>query len=213
MADYIFFAQFVLQLLNLSSQINVALKKVTGRLTAGMLGTNYKETLKSFVAADQGYTFMNHIKGTPAFWKRFQGEVFAMIRQLGCPTFFLTLSCADLHWEELVFLVSALDNRHLTKNDIDAMTYLQRCEILNKNPVLLARHFQYRVELLFAEIILLPGGPFVSVPYYAIRVEFQFRGSPHIHCFLWILKCTKIIQIQHRGIYKLCRFCNTDLHT
>ena len=23
--------------------------------------------------------------------------------------------------------------------------------------------------------------------YYAIRIEFQVRGSPHIHCFIWIL--------------------------
>ena len=33
---------------------------------------------------------------TPAFWKRFQLEVLAMIRPLGCPTSFMTLSCADL---------------------------------------------------------------------------------------------------------------------
>ena len=30
-------------------------------------------------------------------------------------------------------------------------------------------------------------GPLGKVRYHAIRVEFQVRGSPHIHSFLWII--------------------------
>ena len=52
------------------------------------------------------------------------------------------------------------------------MTYFERCNYLNSNPVLLARHFQYRVEV-FKEIIV--NGPLGKVKYYAIRVEFQVR--------------------------------------
>ena len=54
---------------------------------------------------------------------------------------------------------------------------------LNSNPVLVARHFQYRVETFFKHFIL--NGPLGERVYYAIRVEFQARGSPHIHSFLW----------------------------
>ena len=50
---------------------------------------------------------------------------------------------------------------------------------------MLARHFQYRVEVFFKEIVV--NGPLGKVTYYAIRVEFQVRGSPHIHSFLWVL--------------------------
>ena len=32
---------------------------------------------------------MNQIKGTPADWKEFQGEVLTMVKQLECSTFFL----------------------------------------------------------------------------------------------------------------------------
>ena len=60
--------------------------------------------------------------------------------------------------------------------------------MLNNNPVLVARHFQYHVEVFFKEIII--DGPLGKTKYYAIRVEFQVRGSPHVHCFLWVLKCT-----------------------
>ena len=65
------------------------------------------------------------------------------------------------------------------------MDFFERCSYLNLNPVLLARHFQYRVEIFFKVIVL--DGPLGKVKYHAIRVEFQVRGSPHVHSFLWII--------------------------
>ena len=53
-SDYIFFAQSVLQQKNLKDQTNIAMKKVTGQLTAGMLA-NYDESVKRFVSNDQGF--------------------------------------------------------------------------------------------------------------------------------------------------------------
>ena len=64
-SDYIYFAHSVTQQLNLNSRVNIAMKKVkTGQLTAGMLSRNFKESVKSFVANDEAYGFMNTIKGT-----------------------------------------------------------------------------------------------------------------------------------------------------
>ena len=145
-SDYIFFAHSVTQHLNLNSRINIAMQKVkTNQLTAGMLSRNFKESVKSFVAKDEAYNFMNTIKGTPAYWKRFLFEVLAMVKQLGLPTFFMTLSCADLRWDELVSIISKLNGLNLSEDEIKNLDYFKRCEILNNNPVLLARHFQYRV--------------------------------------------------------------------
>ena len=59
-----------------------------------------------------------------------------------------------------------------------------KCDTLNKNPVLVARYFQYRVEM-FCKIIVLDG-PLGKTQYYEIRVEFQVRRSPHIHSSIWI---------------------------
>ena len=67
------------------------------------------------------------------------------------------------------------------------MNYFERCNILNSNAVLLARHFQHRVEIFFKEILTIRDGPLGKVEYYDIREEFQFLGSPHIHRFLWVL--------------------------
>ena len=79
------------------------MRKVTSdKLTAGMLSSNFKDKVKYFIASDQAFTFMNGSKGTPAYWKKFLFDFLAMVKQLGCATFFMTLSSADLRWNELV---------------------------------------------------------------------------------------------------------------
>ena len=54
----------------------------------------------------------------------------------------------------------------------------------------MARHFQYKVEIFFKEIIL--DGPLGKTKYYAIRIEFQARGSPDVHSFIWIFNAPNI---------------------
>ena len=108
-----------------------------------------------------------------------------MVKQLGCPSFFLTLSCADLRWNDLVEVILKTRNLKMTAEEIKAMDYFKRCKFLNDNPVTVLRHFEHRVEVFFREVILI-SGPLSNVNYYAIRVEFQVRGSPHVHSCLWV---------------------------
>ena len=52
--DYIFFARTVLQKVQLSSQINIAMKKVQSKdLTAGILSRNFKQRVQEFIAKDK----------------------------------------------------------------------------------------------------------------------------------------------------------------
>ena len=46
----------------------------------------------------------------------------------------------------------------------------------------MAGYFPYRAEILFKEIVI--DGPIGKTKCNAILVEFQIRGSPHIHSFL-----------------------------
>ena len=41
-----------------------------------------------------------------------------MLKQLVFPSFFLTLSCADLRWIELVEVISKLNSLGLTKENV-----------------------------------------------------------------------------------------------
>ena len=54
--------------------------------------------------------------------------------------------------------------------------------MLNTNPVIVAKHFQYRVETFFNEVLLIKANPIGKIVYYALCIEFQMRGSPHLHC-------------------------------
>ena len=102
----------------------------------------------------------------------------------------MTLSCADLRWRELPFIVAKLFGLDLTDVEIENMSYEDRCRFLNLNPVFVARHFQYRVELFFKDIVL--NGPLGKVKHHVIRVEFQVRGSPHVHVFLWVTNAPQL---------------------
>ena len=64
-ADYIFYALPVTQQLKLSSQINIASNKFcSDHMTAGMLPSNFKETVMSFLTKDDGCQIMGNVKGT-----------------------------------------------------------------------------------------------------------------------------------------------------
>ena len=51
------------------------------------------------------------------------------------------------------------------------MTYFEKCELLNNNPVLLVGHFQHNVEMFFKEILLIPLSSLGMVTYLEIRIE------------------------------------------
>ena len=84
--------------------------------------------------------------------------------------FFLRLLSADLKFNDLISIINKLNKKGLSEEDIRNLAYHQRCQLLSSNPVLVARHFQYRVEVFFKEIVI--DGPFGKTKYYAICVEF-----------------------------------------
>ena len=61
---------------------------------------------------------MNGIEETPVYWKKSLFDVLAMVKQLGCLTFFMTLSAADFRWNELISIISKLNNFKLSKKKI-----------------------------------------------------------------------------------------------
>ena len=67
-----------------------------------------------------------------------------MVKQLGLPTFFMTLSCADLRWNELISILATLNKERTKEDDINNIDLFECCKYLNLKPVLLAR--RTRVE-------------------------------------------------------------------
>ena len=61
--------------------------------------------------------------------------------------------------------------------------------MLNLNPVVVAKDFQHKVETFFTEILLSKLNPIGKIVYYALRIEFQMRGPPHLHALIWTSDC------------------------
>ena len=66
---------------------------------------------------------MSSVKRTPAYWKQFLYNILAMVKQLGIPTYFLTLPCADLRWEELPYIINRLNNLGPSEEELKNMSY------------------------------------------------------------------------------------------
>lgn len=190
--EYLFFAQFIIEQKKVSDSINIALKEVLGHsLTASQVRSN-KQILQNLISQDQAYLFLRQIPGSAPYWQKFMYEVVGMVKQLGMPMWFMTLSCADLRWPELFQIIGRVNGKNMTDEEVDALSYDERCRLLNLNPVLVAKHFQYRVETFFTEILLTDVNPIGKIVYYALRIRFQMRGSPHLHALIWTSDCPKL---------------------
>ena len=77
--------------------------------------------------------------------------------------------------------MNKLNNVVLSDKELNNLSYQERPNLLSSNPVSVARHFQYEVEVFFKEIVL--DGTLGKIKSYAIRNEFQERCSS----FIWIL--------------------------
>ena len=76
----------------------------------------------------------------------------AMVNQLGVPKFLMALYSAVFRCKELIFIISKLKQKDLCAENTEYLPYYERCQLLNSNPVLAARHFLYRVEEFLKEI-------------------------------------------------------------
>ena len=66
----------------------------------------------------------------------------------------------------------------------------------------MARHFQYRVEVFFKEIIL--DGPFGITKYYAIRIEFK-KGVTQMYILLREFSMDQIFKMKLSRLLRLLR--------
>ena len=131
-----------------------------------------------------------------------------MIRQLGCSTIFLTLSAAETKWADLiVILTQVLENKVITLEEAEKMSYEKKCDLIRQDPVTCVRYFEHRLKCLW-EILSAPCSPFegYELEDKYVRIEFQARGSPHIHALLWLKNAPKYDKNNPESIKKCTEF-------
>ncbi|XP_066268348.1 uncharacterized protein [Branchiostoma lanceolatum] len=194
--DYLFAAQYVVEAKQIRDDASIALRQTRGQMMqGGQLNAGVVKNaanMASLFRTDSAYKFLKNVRGSPAYWQRVLYDLLAMVRQLGTPTWFLTLSAADMHWPKIIQSIGRQYGCNFTADDIAGMSWQKKCEWLNTNPVTAARLFQYRLEVFFKDFICSTAHPIGEVEDYFIRVEFQARGSPHAHTVLWVKDAPRI---------------------
>ena len=174
---YIFYLQYIKEFKEALQSAQVSLRKgrpVISRgdaVTASMLIS--QENVRSLMKNNEGYKFMKTVRGTAAYWEKQTRDLFAIVSQLGLPTWFASFSAADQRWPEIAeaILVQQGQTPH------DNMTWEEHCSIVNSNPVTACLVFDKRARHILHDIIMSKADIIGSVTDYYFRIEFQQRGA------------------------------------
>ena len=98
------------------------------KITAGHLQN--PAVLEQLVRNEQAYKFQKNVKGLPASWQDQLYAVLAMLQTLDIPTWFLTLSAADLHWPEMIQAIAVQFGKKLSQKDALKMNTADRSRYL-----------------------------------------------------------------------------------
>ena len=131
------------------------------------------------------YGFMHNMRGTIAYWQRAKMDLLAMFRTLGPPAFFITLTADDMNWPDLLYVLAKRAGMDISVEYVDSMSSEQKHELLCSDPVTTARHFSQRFQK-FIAFMKSSSKPIGEVVDYFWQIEFQLRGSPHVHLLWWV---------------------------
>lgn len=183
-ADFVFLAQYVREAESLASSIKVQLRKAAaGHVTAG--DARQEGFSDEVMLQKLGYRFMSQVRGSPAYWQRVMYDVLAMVRQLGKPTWFVTFSCADLYWHEIIRSIAYQYGTQYTDEEIDALSYTERCNWINRNVVTAVRIADYRFQTMLNNVLYGAVKPLENIVHHFFRAEDQNRCCLHWHGILW----------------------------
>lgn len=184
----LFFKYRVKTLKVLRDSISIHIRKtMKQKLTAATILKD--EVLKEYILKDDAYRFLKPIVSSPAYWKGQKKNIFAMIRQLGSPLMFLTLAANERHWVDLVMtLYQNKYNSPISYEDACNLNDNVKCSLIRSDPVICTLYFNNLFQGMFNNLILSKNGIFQEnfVTHFYWRIEYQQRGSPHVHALLWV---------------------------
>lgn len=112
-----------------------------------------------------------------------------MIRQLGKPTVFFTISANEIGWSDLLQLLYRLNKHYyVSKEAVAKLHFMVKSTLINEDAVNCAIYFNKLVNVIMNILQSKKCSPFnkFRVLHYFKRIEFQHRGSPHAHILAWL---------------------------
>lgn len=184
----IFYKLKKLQIKRIQDSAGISLRKCKTkgkRYTAKDFKTD--ANVNKLIRLDEGYRVLRNLRGSPPYFEKCKKDLFAMIRQLGNPTWFCSFSAAETRWTHLLKILARLvENRNYSENEIRDMTWQKKSELIRKDPVTCARNFEHMFRVFLNTFLKSKEKPISEIQDYFHRVEFQQRGSPHIHALFWV---------------------------
>ena len=147
--DYLFVAQYIVEAKQVSDDGNnfVWRQKPSRQFTAAQ--ARDQTVLSQYVRKDRAYSFMKKHSWLPTILPAYIYDLLAMIRQLGTPTWFFTLSASDLKWPDMIQTIAKQYGVDYTDDEVAKLSFDDKSNGLKRNPVTAARHFHYRLTVIF----------------------------------------------------------------
>ena len=103
------------------------------------------------------------------------------------PHMVCSFSAAETRWTHLLKTLDRIvEKKEYTDAEIKQMTWEQKSDLIQKDLVICARNFEHMVQLFIHDVLKSSVMPIGELADYFYRVEFQQRGSPHIHGLFWV---------------------------
>lgn len=142
---------------------------------------------------------MRNIRGSVAYWYRVRSELIAKCRCLRLPTWFLTFSCNDLNWIDMLIALPVADVRDANEVDVESISFSNWLSSVEQYPVVVSRQFTVRLN---AFIRFLRSNPNVLgslLKTVGVKLNFKTEKTPFTHACL-VCECTRF---RYRG--RTCR--------
>ena len=124
---------------------------------------------------DEGCKFLKALRGSSPYFEKAKKDMFAMIRQLGHATLFCSFSSAETQWIHLLQILGQLvDHKQYTDDELQNLNWEEKCRLIQTDPQFLKN------------FLLSSAEPLGTISDWFYRVEYQQRGSPHIHMLMWL---------------------------
>ena len=184
----IFYKLKKLQIRQIQGSASLSLRKCkTKGKTYTVRNLKSESCVNKLINLDEGFRALRSLHGSPPYFERCRKDLFAMICQLGKPTWFCSFSAAETRWIHLIKILGRLiDHKDYNDEEVKQMTWQKKSELIQNDPVTCPRNFEHMVQLFIHNFIKSSSHPIGEVVDFFFCVEFQQRGSPHIHGLFWI---------------------------
>ncbi|KAJ8048295.1 hypothetical protein HOLleu_00548 [Holothuria leucospilota] len=138
----LFFKLKKIQIKQIAEKVSLAIRrcKLKGKkyTVSDVLNDPKHEKL---IKLDEGYHIFRSLRNSAPYLNKRKKDLVAMIRQLGYPTYFVSLSAADTRWLDLIrVLGKQIDNKCYSDEELTNMDWSTKTRLIKSDPVTCVRY-------------------------------------------------------------------------